>query len=196
MPSFSFDNELPLHQVHLEPFRLADRLVTNAEWLAFMADGGYRRPELWLSDGWAQVKAEGWEAPFYWTEVDGVWFEHTLHGTWPVNPGLPVCHISHYEADAYAAWAGKRLPTEAEWEHGVRAADLTVAGNLADTETYHPRPAGPGDRAACARRTATAGSGPPPPTCPTRASTQRPARSASTTASSCPTRWCSAAAAR
>jgi ergothioneine biosynthesis protein EgtB len=140
---FSFDNELPLHQVHLEPFRLADRLVTNAEWLSFMADGGYRRPELWLSDGWAQVRAEGWEAPFYWTEVDGVWFEHTLHGTWPVNPGLPVSHVSHYEADAYAAWAGKRLPTEAEWEHGVRSSDLDVEGNLADTETFHPRAAGP-----------------------------------------------------
>ncbi len=140
---FSFDNELPLHQVHLEPFRLADRLITNAEWLAFMADGGYRRPEFWLSDGWALVRAEGWNAPFYWTEVDGVWFEHTLHGTWPVNPGLPVSHVSHYEADAYAAWAGKRLPTEAEWEHGVRAADLDVAGNLADTQTFHPRAAGP-----------------------------------------------------
>ncbi len=140
---FSFDNELPLHQVYLEPFRLADRLVTNGEWLTFMADGGYRRPELWLSDGWGRVQAEGWDAPFYWAEVDGVWFEHTLHGTWPVNPGLPVSHVSHYEADAYAAWAGKRLPTEAEWEHGVRAADLDVIGNLADSETFHPRAAGP-----------------------------------------------------
>jgi ergothioneine biosynthesis protein EgtB len=108
-----------------------------------MTDGGYRRPELWLSDGWGRVQAEGWEAPFYWSEVDGVWFEHTLHGTWPVNPGVPVSHVSHYEADAYAAWAGKRLPTEAEWEHGVRAADLDVTGNLADMETFHPRPAGP-----------------------------------------------------
>jgi ergothioneine biosynthesis protein EgtB len=140
---FSFDNELPEHQVFLEPYRLADRLVTNGEWLAFMADGGYRRAELWLSDGWARVKAEGWRAPFYWTEVDGVWLEHTLHGTWPVDPGLPVSHVSHYEADAYAAWAGKRLPTEAEWEHGVREAGGDVAGNLADLETYHPRAAGP-----------------------------------------------------
>ena len=140
---FSFDNELPLHQVHLEPFRLADRLVTNGEWLAFMADGGYRRHEFWLSDGWARVRAEGWQAPFYWTELDGVWFEHTLHGTFPVNPGLPVAHVSHYEADAYATWAGKRLPTEAEWEHGVRAAGLGVDGNLADGETYHPRAAAP-----------------------------------------------------
>ena len=144
---FSFDNELPEHQVYLEPYRLADRLVTNAEWLAFMADGGYRRPEFWLSDGWAKVRTEAWAAPFYWTEVDGVWFEHTLNGTWPVNPGLPVSHVSHYEADAYAAWAGKRLPTEAEWEHGVREAgpsgDPDTVGNLADTASYHPRAAGP-----------------------------------------------------
>ncbi len=84
-----------------------------------MADGGYRRHELWLSDGWAQVNAEEWTAPFYWTEHDGVWLEHTLHGTWPVNPGLPVGHVSFYEAEAFATWAGKRLPTEAEWEHAV-----------------------------------------------------------------------------
>ncbi len=140
---FSFDNELPPHQVFLEPFRLADRLATNGEWLEFMADGGYERPEFWLSDGWARVKADGWRAPFYWAEVDGVWFEHTLHGTWPVNPVLPVAHVSHYEADAYATWAGKRLPTEAEWEHGVRSSEVEVAGNLADSETYHPRAAGP-----------------------------------------------------
>ena len=140
---FTFDNELPLHQVHLEPFRLADRLITNGEWLGFMDDGGYRRPEFWLSDGWARVQTEGWRAPFYWVEVDGAWVEHTLHGTFPVDPGLPVAHVSHYEADAYAAWAGKRLPTETEWEHGVRSAALDVDGNLADTETYHPRAAGP-----------------------------------------------------
>jgi ergothioneine biosynthesis protein EgtB len=139
---FSFDNELPLHQVFLRPFRLADRLVTNGEWSAFMAEGGYRRPEFWLSDGWALAQAEGWQAPFYWSEADGVWFEHTLHGTWPVNPGLPVSHVSHYEADAYAAWAGKRLPTEAEWEHGVRSVTSEVAGNLADSRSFHPQAAG------------------------------------------------------
>jgi len=140
---FSFDNELPQHQTWLNPYRLADRLVTNGEWLEFMADGGYERPELWLSDGWAQVKAEGWAAPFYWDQVDGVWFEHTLHGTWPVNPGLPASHVSHYEADAFATWAGKRLPTEAEWEHAAVLDSPEVSGNLADSETFHPRAAGP-----------------------------------------------------
>ncbi len=151
--AFSFDNELPRHQVWLEPYRLADRLVTNEEWLRFMADGGYRRPEIWLSDGWAKVKEEGWRAPFYWEEVDGVWFEHTLHGTWPVNRGLPVSHVSHYEADAYATWAGKRLPTESEWEHAVVSDGQSDAarsgGDPAATSTFHPGAAGeapPGSR--------------------------------------------------
>jgi ergothioneine biosynthesis protein EgtB len=141
---FSFDNELPRHSQWLEPYRLADRLTTNAEWLDFMRDGGYERPDLWLSDGWAKVKDEHWRAPFYWTEVDGTWFEHTLNGTWPVNPGLPVSHVSFYEAEAFATWAGKRLPSEAEWEHAVVAdeQDVTDAvGNLADRDTYHPRAA-------------------------------------------------------
>ena len=145
---FSFDNELPRHQQWLEPYRIADRLVTNGEWLEFMADRGYERPELWLSDGWAQVQQEGWRAPFYWTEHDGVWLEHTLHGTWPVDPGLPVSHVSFYEADAFASWAGKRLPTEGEWEYAVvvDGQETDVAGNLADGETYHPRPAAPAPR--------------------------------------------------
>ncbi len=140
---FCFDNELPRHEQWLRPFRIADRLVTNADWLEFMADGGYLRHELWLSDGWARVQGgdgAGWRAPFYWTEVDGVWFEHTLHGTWPVNPGLPVSHVSFYEAEAYATWAGKRLPSEAEWEHAARS--LQVSGNLANTTSWHPEPAG------------------------------------------------------
>ena len=144
--SFSFDNELPRHRQWLEPYRLADRLITNGEWLAFMADGGYRRSDLWLSDGWGRVTAEGWEAPFYWSRHDGVWLEHTLHGTWPVNPAAPVCHLSHYEADAYATWAGKRLPTEGEWEHAATLAELAEpleGGNLADLDSFHPRPAGP-----------------------------------------------------
>ncbi|GAA4807841.1 ergothioneine biosynthesis protein EgtB [Nocardioides caeni] len=136
---FAFDNELPRHRAFLEPYRLADRLVTNGEWLEFMADGGYERHDLWLSDGWARVQSEGWRAPFYWTEVDGVWFEHTLHGTWPVDPALPACHVSHYEADAFATWAGKRLPTEAEWEHAValHAAD-DPAGSLDRSASWHP----------------------------------------------------------
>lgn len=144
--SFSFDNELPRHRQWLEPYRLADRLITNGEWLAFMADGGYRRSDLWLSDGWGRVTSEGWEAPFYWSRHDGVWLEHTLHGTWPVNPAAPVCHLSHYEADAYATWAGKRLPTEGEWEHAATLAEIAeplADGNLADLDSFHPRPAGP-----------------------------------------------------
>jgi ergothioneine biosynthesis protein EgtB len=139
---FCFDNEQPRHRVWLEPFRLADRLVTNGEWLAFMADGGYRRHELWLSDGWAQVNGGGWRAPLYWTELDGVWFEHTLSGTWPVNPGLPVSHVSFYEAEAFATWAGKRLPTESEWEHAVSSTGQPAEGNLADSQGFHPRAAG------------------------------------------------------
>ncbi|MDF9714944.1 ergothioneine biosynthesis protein EgtB [Nocardioides sp. ChNu-153] len=142
---FCFDNELPRHRQWLEPYRLADRLVTNGEWMAFMADDGYARHELWLSDGWGRVKAEGWRAPFYWTERDGAWFEHTLHGTRPVDPTLPVAHVSFYEADAFASWAGARLPSEAEWEHAVVTDGQAevVAGNLADTATWHPRPAAP-----------------------------------------------------
>ena len=140
---FAFDNEQPRHRVWLEPYRIADRLITNGEWLEFMADGGYARHELWLSDGWARVRADGWRAPFYWVERDDQWVEHTLHGTWPVDPGLPVSHVSFYEADAFATWAGKRLPTEFEWEHAAVADGSPVAGNLADSRTFHPRAAGP-----------------------------------------------------
>ena len=140
---FCFDNELPRHQQWLQPYRLADRLVTNGDWLEFMADDGYRRPEFWLSDGWARVQDECWQAPLYWAEVDGVWFEYTLHGTFPVDPSLPVCHVSHYEADAYAAWAGKRLPTEAEWEHAAALEESDATANLADTGSWHPKAAGP-----------------------------------------------------
>ncbi len=143
---FCFDNELPRHEQWLRPFRIADRLVTNGEWLEFMADGGYRRHEFWLSDGWAKIQTEGWQAPLYWTEVDGVWFEHTLHGTFPVNPGLPVCHVSFYEAEAYATWAGKRLPSEAEWEHAAVSTGSATegsAGNLANNTSWHPEAAAP-----------------------------------------------------
>lgn len=140
---FSFDNELPRHQQWLAPFRLADRLVTNGEWLDFMADSGYRTHRYWLSDGWNRINAEGWQSPLYWTEMDGVWFEHTLHGTFPVDPTLPVCHVSHYEADAYATWAGKRLPTEAEWEYAESLASTTL--NQGDLRNVHPGVAGAPD---------------------------------------------------
>ncbi len=158
---FCFDNELPRHEQWLRPYRLADRLVTNGEWAEFMADGGYRRHELWLSDGWAKVQTEGWDSPFYWTEIDGVWFEHTLHGTFPVNPGLPASHLSFYEAEAYATWAGKRLPSEAEWEHAAATLVPTGGsvgpdslGNLADNTTFHPQaaPSVPRDAATPALR--------------------------------------------
>jgi len=119
--SFSFDNERPAHQVLLQPVRLSRALVTNGEWLEFMADGGYSTPNLWLSDGWATVEAEGWTAPGYWRDVDGAWFSMTLAGLKAVDPALPVCHVSYYEAEAYARWAGKDLPSEAEWEVAAKA---------------------------------------------------------------------------
>lgn len=136
---FAFDNELPRHEVLLRPFALGSRCVVTAEWQAFMDDGGYRRPELWLSEGWANVVAQGWEAPLYWSRPDGGgWLIHTLGGTRPVVPDEPVCHISLYEADAYARWAGARLPTEAEWETVAR--DRPVSGNLLDLSRLHPAP--------------------------------------------------------
>ncbi|HVC68223.1 MAG TPA: ergothioneine biosynthesis protein EgtB [Acidimicrobiales bacterium] len=139
---FGFDNEFPRHLVHLEPFALADRTVTCGDWLGFMEDGGYRRPELWLADGWATATAGGWEAPLYWSTGDVGWREFTLAGDGPVDPHCPVSHVSYYEADAYARWAGARLPTESEWEVAV---ERTVAagggpGNLLDTSALHPRP--------------------------------------------------------
>jgi dimethylhistidine N-methyltransferase len=123
-PGFAFDNERPRHKMFLEPYRLADRLTTNSEWLAFMADGGYRRADLWLSDGWATVQAEGWDAPLYWRQEEGgSWSVMTLSGRVPVEPDAPVGHVSYYEAAAFAAWAGRRLPTEAEWEAAVVASE-------------------------------------------------------------------------
>jgi ergothioneine biosynthesis protein EgtB len=119
--SFCFDNERPVHQTYLQPARIRRGLVTNAEWLEFMADGGYATPALWLSDGWAAVEAQGWTAPGYWRQINGAWFALTLGGLQAIDPTLPVCHISYYEADAFARWAGKHVPTEFEWEVAARA---------------------------------------------------------------------------
>jgi ergothioneine biosynthesis protein EgtB len=135
---FAFDNESPRHRVFLNGFRLASRLVTAEEYLAFMADGGYDRPETWLSDGWAARQAGGWTAPLYWERHDGEWLAMTLAGLRPVNAGEPVCHVSYYEADAFARWAGARLPTEAEWE----AAAAPPAGHFLEGLRLHPA-AGP-----------------------------------------------------
>jgi ergothioneine biosynthesis protein EgtB len=135
---FSFDNELPAHVVYLQPFALDARPVTCAEWTEFIEDGGYNRPELWLSDGWAACTAERWEAPLYWTKTDGAWTCYTLRGSQGVVPSEPVCHVSYYEADAFARWAGARLPTEAEWEV-VASSSATSAGSFLDSRVLHPR---------------------------------------------------------
>lgn len=138
---FCFDNELSQHAVVLRPFRLASRLVTCAEFLNFIQDDGYKRPELWLSDGWDTSQSLGWNAPLYWSkDGKGDWNVFTLGGVESLNRLLetPVCHLSLYEADAYARWAGSRLPTEFEWEHA--ASTLPVVGNLLESGRLHPQP--------------------------------------------------------
>jgi ergothioneine biosynthesis protein EgtB len=136
---FAYDNEGPRHREFLEPFELADRLVSCGEYLEFMEDGGYRRPELWLSLGWATAQEHGWSEPYYWERRDGVWMLFTLGGMREVDPAEPLCHISYFEADAFARWAGARLPTEAEWE--VAAEGMPLRGNFVDEGRYHPAPA-------------------------------------------------------
>jgi len=144
---FGFDNEFPVHTVHLTPFGLADRPVTCGEWLSFMEDDGYHRPEFWLSDGWAVVNAQQWDAPLYWwrdPDDPDRWLQFTLSGVRPVDPDEPVCHVSYYEADAFAHWTGMRLPTEAEWEtiaaaHGE--GDNFLGDDFLSHGAPHPRPA-------------------------------------------------------
>ena len=146
---FAFDNEGPRHRAFVAGFELASHPVTHGDFLEFIADDGYRRPELWLSLGWDTVRAEGWNAPLYWEQRDGLWHTFTLHGLVEVDPNTPVCHVSYFEADAFARWAGARLPTEFEWElaasHAITPADARAAnraaridGNFLDGRTFHP----------------------------------------------------------
>jgi len=135
---FAFDNEGPRHRVWLEPFELAARPVTAGDWLSFIRDGGYERFDLWLSEGWDRVRAEGWRAPAYWAEGPDGWEQHTLRGVRPIDPAEAVCHVSYYEADAFARWAGARLPREAEWEHA--AAGRPVEGRFLESGALHPGP--------------------------------------------------------
>ena len=172
---FGFDNEFPVHTVHLTPFGLADRPVTCGEWLSFMEDDGYRRPEFWLSDGWAVVNAQHWEAPLYWSrdpDDPDRWLQFTLSGLRPVDPDEPVCHVSYYEADAFAHWTGMRLPTESEWET-IAAAHGEGDNFLGDDSSRRARPTHgpPCPPTACS---ATSGSGRRAPTPPTRDSGPRP----------------------
>jgi ergothioneine biosynthesis protein EgtB len=141
--SFAFDNEEPRHREFVHPFHIASRPATNADYLEFMRAGGYQQSDLWLSMGWATVQQEGWRAPLYWEERDGEWWQFTLSGFRPVNPDEPVTHISYFEADAFARWAGGRLPTEAEWE--VAAEGVPMDGNFAENGHFHPQPAAASD---------------------------------------------------
>ncbi|MDQ3263418.1 MAG: ergothioneine biosynthesis protein EgtB [Myxococcota bacterium] len=145
-PGFAFDNERPRHQVFVQPFRLAQRLVTAGEFQEFIADGGYRRPGLWLSEGWDRVRQEGWTAPLYWEQREGEAWHFTLHGMERIDPAAPVTHLSFFEADAYAHWKDARLPTEAEWESAAaHTAPSPDAANFVETGLLHPGAAPAGD---------------------------------------------------
>ena len=135
---FSFDNETPRHRSYVEQFRIASRPVSNGEYLEFIEDGCYSKPTLWLSDGWQAVRQRGWSAPLYWEQRDGKWWQFTLAGMREISPAEPVCHVSYFEADAYARWAGKRLPTEAEWE--IAANGRSQDGNFFENGRLHPQP--------------------------------------------------------
>ncbi|MGG6296805.1 ergothioneine biosynthesis protein EgtB [Leptolyngbya sp. AN02str] len=137
--AFAFDNEQPRHSVYLQDYWLAAQLTTNGEYLEFIQAGGYQKSEYWLSAGWATVQTEQWRSPLYWEQIDGQWWVMTLQGMRPINEHEPVCHVSYYEADAFARWAGKRLPTEAEWE--VAADQVPLHGNFVDHGFFHPIPA-------------------------------------------------------
>lgn len=134
--SFGFDNEFPAHKTYIQNFKLADRLVTNGEYLEFIEDGGYQDPKWWLDEGFATIENEEWEWPLYWVQRAGEWYHFTLSGLEKLDPSEPVCHVSYFEADAYARWAGCRLPTEEEWE--IVAKDLPMEGNFVEREYYHP----------------------------------------------------------
>jgi ergothioneine biosynthesis protein EgtB len=136
--TFAFDNEGPRHQVYIQDYCLASQLVKNGEYLEFIEAGGYQTPEYWLAEGWATIQTEGWRAPQYWEKIDGDWWIMTLGGLRLLNPHEPVCHVSFFEADAYAHWAGKRLPTEAEWE--IAASPISLQGNLLAQDYLHPIP--------------------------------------------------------
>ena len=144
---FSFDNESPRHRVFLEPFQLSCRLATNGELLEFIDDGGYQRPELWLSLGWSHIQQHGWTAPIYWIRQDGKWYEFTLGGLQPLNLSLPATHVSYYEADAFARWSGARLPSEAEWE--VAAGDQPIDARSVADVIDDQRPPHPSHRGRC-----------------------------------------------
>ena len=140
---FAYDNEGPLHDELVRPFKLANRCVTNSEWIPFIQDGGYSTPTLWLADGWATVNAQGWIAPLYWEEADGGFLQMSLQGLRPLDPAAPVCHVSYYEADAFARWAGYRLPTEFEWE--VAGSNLPLKGRILGAGHLRPMRADSGN---------------------------------------------------